>query len=357
MKLLVLSRYGRLGASSRLRMMQYVPALQAAGVQVELSPFFDDGYLAGLYAGRRQGPALLRYYRDRLRRLLRPEKPDAIWLEKELLPWLPAWIEGLVLPAAVPVISDYDDAVFHRYDLHRLGLVRRLLGRKIDRVMQGSALVLAGNPYLADRARQAGAGRVEIVPTVVDADTYGTGHIPAMDGRARIGWIGTPGTWGAYLCPMMPMLSDLAARHDARVLAVGAGPAAIAAGHSALEVMPWSEAEESRLIQGMDIGLMPLDDTPWSRGKCGYKIIQYMACGLPVVASPVGVNAEIVEHGVTGFLVETEAEWRQAIGRLLAEPDLRRRMGAAGRRRMEERYSLQVWGPRVVALLREAAAR
>ena len=102
---------------------------------------------------------------------------------------------------------------------------------------------------------------------------------------------------------------------------------------------------------------MPLPDTPWMRGKCGYKLIQYMACGLPVIASPVGVNAEIVEHGVNGFLAETSDDWFRAIQALIGNPELRRQMGAAGRKRVEERYSLQVYGPRVASRLNEIAGR
>jgi len=105
----------------------------------------------------------------------------------------------------------------------------------------------------------------------------------------------------------------------------------------------------------MDIGIMPLPDSPWARGKCGYKLIQYMACGLPVVASPVGVNRQIVEHGVNGFLAETDDEWREALATLVADPDLRRRMGAAGRKKVEADYSLQVYGPKVAAMLRDVA--
>jgi len=101
----------------------------------------------------------------------------------------------------------------------------------------------------------------------------------------------------------------------------------------------------------MDVGIMPLTDTPWARGKCGYKLIQYMACGLPVIASPVGVNAEIVEHGVNGFLASTENEWRAALGVLLGDSSLRQRMGAEGRRKVEREYSLAVWGPKVAAML------
>lgn len=349
-KLLILSRYERLGASSRLRMMQYLPWLEAAGMEVTTSPFFDDAYLKRLYRGEKQRISTRRYYGKRARQLRHALSPDVIWLEKELLPWLPAGVEQWLLPSGVPIVSDYDDAVFHRYDLHRLSIVRLLLGRKIDQVMARSALVLAGNPYLAARATSAGSPRVEIVPTVVDTSTYNTTPLPSADGMARIGWIGTPSTWQQYMEPMMPMLSQLARESGAKLRVVGIKTKPL----PDLEVMPWAESTESALIQGMDIGLMPLDDTPWSRGKCGYKIIQYMACGLPVVASPVGVNSDIVEDGVTGFLANTPAEWRQAIARLLRDPEMRRRMGRAGRRRVEERYSLQVWGPRVADLLHSA---
>ncbi len=217
----------------------------------------------------------------------------------------------------------------------------------------GRALVMAGNAYLADRAHKAGASHISIVPTVVDADAYGRqlGGLPQSNPRSRIGWIGTPSTWHQYMVPMLPMLKDLALKHYAIVRVVGA----TVASDDVIEVLPWSESEESEMIQGMDVGLMPLDDSPWARGKCGYKIIQYMACGIPVVASPVGVNADIVQHGVTGFLASTDAEWREAIETLLGDSGLRQRMGEAGRRRMEEHYSLQTWAPRVAALLKEAA--
>lgn len=354
MKLMVLTRYGRLGASSRLRMMQYLPAFTEAGICTEVLPLLDDNYLISVYSQSTSFTQIARNYWSRFWRMQRAERPDVIWLEKELLPWFPATLERQFLPRGVPVVSDYDDAIFHNYDLHRDMMIRVVLGSKIDRIMSRSALVMAGNLYLADRAHKAGATWVEIVPTVVDADAYDTSPRRDVDGRPRIGWIGSPSTWKQYMMPMLPMLSDLAQRHGAALRVVGAGPQAEAA---CVENLPWSEESESRLIQSMDIGLMPLDNSPWSRGKCGYKIIQYMACGLPVVASPVGVNAEIVEDGVTGLLATTEAEWRTAIGRLLSDPDLRHRMGMAGRRRMEQHYSLQIWGPRVASMLRKVVER
>lgn len=354
MRVALLTRYDRLGASSRVRMLLQIPHLQAVGLSPSVHPLFDDAYLMRLYAGEGTATATARAMLRRLGDLRGLRGADLLWIEKEALPWLPFALERRLLPRGVPYALDFDDAVFHRYDMHRLAPVRLVLGRKFDRLMAGAALVTAGNAYLAERARQAGAPRVEIIPTVVDAQAYGAAP-PAGDAPLRIGWIGSPSTWAEYLAPMLPALLATAGASNARLVAVGAGAAAPP--HPLLERHDWSEDEEVRLIRGMDIGIMPLTDTPWARGKCGYKLIQYMACGLPVIASPVGVNREIVAHGVNGFLAETPAEWEGALRLLAGDPGLRRRMGAAGRQKAEAEYSLQVWGPRLAALLRAVAAR
>ena len=213
MKLTILSRYTRLGASSRLRTMQYLPALRQAGFEVEVASFFDDAYLQALYGGQRDKRRLAQFTMNRLAQCRRAQRSDVIWVEKEALPWFPWALERLALPRGVPVVSDYDDAVFHRYDQHRSALVRSLLGRKIDRVMAHSTLVTAGNTYLADRARRAGAPWIEIVPTVVDAEAYQPAPPQHPDGKLRIGWIGTPQTWAKYGLPRMPFFEDLAREH------------------------------------------------------------------------------------------------------------------------------------------------
>lgn len=352
MRLAVLTRYGPLGASSRLRMMQFSPVLRALGIEPGFQPLFDDAYLERLYrGGSRLGPAL-RAYARRLSDLRKVRSADLIWLEKEALPWVPATFECALLPKDVPLVTDYDDAIFHRYDMHHRSVVRWFLGHKIDCVMKVSDLVMAGNAYLADRARSAGARRVEIVPTVVDTERYRVRPPPAPGSPPIIGWIGSPSTWRDYLLPMMPCIIDVAEKTGARIRIVGSG--APKDFHPLVDVIAWREDEEVTQIQQMDIGIMPLDDSPWARGKCGYKLIQYMACGVPVVASPVGVNSEIVEEGINGFLARDDQEWRSALTTLLRDHQLRRRMGNAGRRRIEERYSLEVWAPRVAELLLEA---
>lgn len=349
MRLLMLPRYGCLGASSRVRMYQYLPALRAAGIEVELAPLFDDDYVRAIYARRRPLGLILSAYARRLLRLLRGGGYDAVWIEKELLPWLPAPTERLLWPRA-KVIVDYDDAVFHRYDRHPSGLVRRVLGRKIDAVMRRADLVTAGNAYLVERALAAGCARVERVPTVVDLAHYPQTSPPSPrnDGTVTIGWIGSPAT-ADYLRLIAPVLEQLGQVQAIRCVAVGARADQVA--DTPFEAVPWSEDTEAAQISGFDIGVMPLFDTPWERGKCGYKLIQYMACGVPVIASPIGVNQEIVGHGVNGFLAGSPDEWKHALATLMADPGLRTRMGAAGRCKAEAEYSLQAWGAKVAALV------
>jgi glycosyltransferase involved in cell wall biosynthesis len=347
MNILALPRYQRLGPSSRVRFYQYYPALRGQGFIIHDTPLLSDDYVRRLYTDQpvRIGDVLVAYLR-RLAALLHARDFDLLWVEKEFLPWMPAWIEELL--ARQPYVVDYDDAVFHRYDLHRSALIRRLLGRKIDRVMQNAALVVAGNEYLKERAVSAGAKRVEILPSVVDADLYA----PAL-ARASgftVGWIGSPVT-ARYLDHIRPALEMLINGGQAQVSLIGAGEA-IKWENANVHTLPWHEESEIQNIQRFDVGIMPLVDGPFERGKCGYKLIQYMACGLPVVASPVGVNRQIVEHGVTGFLAESEQDWQRALMFLRENPAKRREMGLAGRAKMERGYSLKATAPKLADLLK-----
>lgn len=348
MRVLALTRYGRLGASSRLRSYQYVDHLARHGIMVTISPLFDDDYVTELYERRRRRRTVITSFARRLRRLAQITDFDAIWLEKEVLPWVPSFIELTMLPRRLPLIVDYDDAVFHRYDLHPSPLVRWLLGRKIDAVMARSDLVIAGNDYLEARARAAGAPLVEVIPTVVDLD-----HYPVPDSKRNvrpvIGWIGSPST-AHYLDILKPVLASLAERHEFDAVAIGARPDQVAG--STFVARPWTEPTEAASVGAFDIGVMPLADTPWERGKCGYKLIQYMALGIPTVASAVGANRQIVSHGESGFLVDDSASWAAALERLLKDGHMRTEYGRAGRAIVEERYELKSQSARLAAMLR-----
>lgn len=353
MRLLMLPRYGPLGASSRVRMYQYIPMLQQSGVEVTVSPLFGDDYVRALYAGKRAITAILGGYVRRIARLARGGAFEVVWIEKELLPWLPASADSIRGRALLAL--DYDDAVFHRYDQHANALVRRFLGRRIDKVMAGADLVTSGNDYLSERARRAGCPQVEALPTVVDLQRYAM-RTPdgGSGGPLRIGWIGSPAT-AHYLHRVAPAIARLAQSHAIEAVAVGARPDQVL--NTPFRAVPWAEDSEASQVASFDIGIMPLPDEPWERGKCGYKLIQYMACGLPVVASAVGVNKEIVVPGQHGLLVEDDAQWFECLQQLIRDPQGRQRMGRAGRERVEQWYSLQAQAPRLVAMLEGLARR
>ncbi|MDI1293870.1 MAG: glycosyltransferase family 4 protein [Methylobacter sp.] len=345
MRVLALSRYGRLGASSRMRIYQYVPILQTMGIDVEVSPLLSDDYIRRLYA--KQATNWLDVSRDywmQAVKLLQAKNFDLLWIEKELFPNLPAWFEQALCSLGIPYVVDYDDAIFHNYDQNP-GLAKRFLTDKIDKVMRNAALVVGGNAYLAERARSAGAHHVELLPTVIDLDRYQVVS-PIVRDRLVIGWMGSPST-AKYLDLVVPALKVLATEFPLQLRVIGAQFAG-----SGLDVdcRLWSEESEVSEIQGFDIGIMPLIDSPWERGKCGYKLIQYMACGKPVIASPVGVNQEIVEDDVNGYLASTVDDWVYAFRALFVNAKKRADMGVQGRRFVEERYCLQVTAPRLAQL-------
>ena len=352
MNCLLLSRYGRLGASSRMRFYQYLPFLESQLIHVETAPLLDDSYIRNLNSGNSTDWAsILGSYLKRVRNLARSRRIDLVWVEAEVFPWLPGLGELWLSWRHIPYVVDYDDAAFHRYDLHSVAAVRWLLGHKIDRVMKRAALVVAGNSYLADRARQAGAAHIEILPTVVDLRRYP----PSLSRRGSdfvIGWIGSQSTT-RYLLPLLEVWRQATSWKGTSLRLVGSGelnlPGVMA------DAMDWSESSEVQAVQSFTVGIMPLQDDPWARGKCGYKLIQYMACGLPVVASPVGVNCEIVEDRVNGYLAADATEWLSALSQLRSQPEHCEEFGRAGRKKVEGSYSLEVTGPRLAELLLSAA--
>lgn len=354
MRVLALTRYERLGSSSRVRFYQYLPYLSSRGMEVVSAPFFENMYVTSLYNRSRVSTKLvLTSYARRISSLLRKGSFDLLWVEKELLPWFPALVEGLFRARDIPYVVDYDDAVFHRYDMHPLPLVRTLLGRKIDDVMRNAALVIVGNGYLADHANKAGAHRIEVLPSVVDVSSY---HLKRHEKSSlfTVGWIGSPVT-SKHLHLVRRAVDQLSQDSNIRALLVGAGNEDPFPGIPT-EMLPWSEEIERTLSREIDVGIMPLVDGPFERGKCGYKLVQYMAGGIPVVASPVGINQEIVEHLRNGYLAESTQEWLVALRSLRDDIELRAAMGQAGHQKAKKLYNLHVTAPRLFDLLSAAAS-
>ena len=354
MKILLLSRYGRVGASSRIRSYQYLPFLEAQGVHVTVSPLLEDSYLHGLYSDQRMDVrSIFQAYFRRVGRLLESRNYDLLWIEYELLPWIPHWAEKGLASFGIPYLVDYDDAIFHRYDLNPRRLIRLCLGKKIDRVMQLASEVVVGNEYLAERAWQSGARHVSILPSVVDLSRYRIERGMRND-VFTVGWIGSP-TTAPYLDSAGPAIKEFARDRNVKLVLVGSGE--VPSNGGPVEVREWSEDREVGDIQSFDVGIMPLPNEPWALGKCGYKLVQYMACALPVVASPVGVNKEMVRDGWNGFLAEGKGDWIQALNTLYENASQREEMGKAGRALVEEKYCLNATAPLLLALLRGAASR
>lgn len=351
-KALFLTKYSREGASTRYRFLQYFPFLGSAGIRCDFSPLTDAEYLKNLYNIKRGtvddcARALCR----RIRALLNVNGYDVVVVEYEILPYFPPAAELVLKAMNIPYIVNYDDAIFYRYSQSPNPFIRVMLSGKIDTVMRNAELVIAGNRYLCDYAEKTGAKRVEILPTVVDIDKYPAG--PAKDGKVfTIGWIGSPST-AKYLNDIAPALARVCEGGMAKVVLIGAGSARLPG--VPVEHKPWNEETEIQDLKECDVGIMPLCDGLWERGKCGLKTIQYMACSLPVVVSPVGVNSEIVEDGTTGILASSNEEWIRALSALRDDKALRKRLGSAGRRRVEERYSLQGAAPRFARFIRDAA--
>lgn len=301
--------------SPRYRVYQLLPGLRARGITATILP-------------RRE------VWRARA------GDADVIFVQKGILPGLTAfWEERLA--RRKPVVFDLDDAIW----LPRRGgnTLLRALHREaaVQRVLRCAAAVIAGNSYLAEYARRFNT-HVTIVPSTIDLGRYR--GAPAANSPCKVGWIGSRTTL-PYLKPLGPVFRQL-----------GVTPLVIAAGDPRqlgfpVEFRSWDLEREVEDLRAIGIGIAPLPDEPWERGKCGVKILQYMACGIPVVASPVGVQRDLVQDGVTGFLAETESQWCERLRDLLANPDLRARMGAAGRRRVEAEFSVETAAGKVAEVL------
>lgn len=349
MKILLLSRYENLGPSSRYRFYQYLPYLRKEGIEIIVAPLFNNNYIKDLYAGRNKNLLkILKAYAKRIINLHYANNFDLIWIEKETLPWLPAWIEFNLGLKRTSYIVDYDDAIFHKYDQNHFKLIRWVLGQKIDRIMQYATFILVGNEYLLERAKKAGAKKIKVLPTVIDLKKYPITLFNNND-IFTIGWIGSPIT-SHYLKLIIPALEEVCKNNTARLVLIGAKRGDLPT-NMPVKYVSWSEETEIKEIQKFDVGIMPLPDNAWERGKCGIKLIQYMACGKPIIGSPVGVNCEIIKHGINGFLAKNISDWKKYLLVLKKSKILRKKMGKCGRKIVEKKYCLQVTAPKLYKIL------
>lgn len=351
MKILVLTKYSRKGASSRLRTLQYLPYLEKQGFEFTVQNLFDDIYLERLYnSNQRSKLNIIKHYSKRFIYLLNLKKYDLIWIEYEIFPYLPPIVEQYLNFIGMKYIVDYDDAIFHNYDLSNHIIIRKALSNKIDTVMASSSCVISGNSYIFERAKNAGSKCIEFIPTVVDIDRYKISS-KSQGSTYIIGWIGSP-TTQKYLLEIREALVIISKKYDIKLLLIGASSdIKDLLPNIDIEVVPWNESNEANLIGQMDIGIMPLIDSPWERGKCGYKLIQYMACGIPVIASPVGENVNIVSNSNSGYLASNTNEWVDCLDKLITSHKTYNSFSLSGRKAVETFYSVQSQVPKLTKII------
>ena len=347
------------GPASRFRLFQFIGPLQDRGIELDVRSFVDSPSFRGLYSASGSGAkirALVNGIRSRLEDASNVRDGDVVIVHSELAPTMGGIVLDRLRRRGARIVFNFDDSIF----LERPGGSRliRMLARPDARttdLCRSAAAVMAGNRYLASYAERARGGphQVHVMPTVLDSDHFFPNEELAREGPLTVGWVGTHSTL-PYLTALFPALAAVQARKGYR-LQVICNRAPEPFPGLKVDFIEWALADEVRYFQGLDVGLCPVPDNPWTRGKCGFKAIQYLACGVPTIASPVGVLAEIARDGETGLQAEDPTSWADALERLLDDPALRASMGEAGRRLVVQRYSIQAVVEEFAATLRSVA--
>lgn len=340
----------------RYRIEQWEPHLRKLGIELTFRPFVDESLGRDLHRPggmMRKGMGLLRSLVSRVSQASVSRQFDLLYIFREGALLGPALAERLAARTGVPIVYDFDDAIWVRYVSPSNSYFSYLrFPGKTGTICRLARRVIVGNAYLRDYAVRFNQ-EVSVVPSTIDTEWY---RVAARDpGREPvIGWTGSHST-EPYLDLVRPVLERLRRRRTFRMVVIGARGRFAPEGID-VEFKPWSSATEVTDLSELDVGIMPLPQGEWERGKCGMKALQYMALGLPVVASPVGANVEIIADGQNGHLARTEDDWEERLESLLDSAALRKSLGSAGRATVEKSYSALVHAPRVAELFRAAAA-
>jgi glycosyltransferase involved in cell wall biosynthesis len=311
--------------STRIRLRQLQPALARAGFATRLHAVPRDRADRQRFAAS-VGPE------DRV--LVHRARPDAT---------LARFWQGL----GVPLVFDFDDAIMFGRKSGAAGVLERHRRRRgFERMLRCCDAVTPGNRFLAEQCHGF-EGPIEILPSAVPSDV--PQHSPADGGPLRVGWIGRASNL-RYLAPLAGTLRRVAERTPLELVIVS--DAALDLAGVETRFVPWSLAREAREVAAFDVGVMPLALAgPWSRGKCAYKLLQYMAAGVPAVASRVGMNETVIRHGENGWLASDEDDWVEALTSLASDPEAAARMGRAGRATVEASYSIEAVARQLVRFL------
>lgn len=329
--------------SQRFRLEIYEPYLRQAGIKYAVSPFFDVSTVRRLYA---KGSIFFKAWgvvKGFLRRaklmIIDVPRYEYVCIIRQASPLGPPIFEWMVAVLwRRKMIYDFDDALWvpRTTDVNKLTSWVKC-SWKVKYIIKWSYKVSAGNDYLAKYA-QAFNACVEVIPTCVDMERQHNLAKIHHGGKPIIGWTGSHSTI-EFMLPVIPVIKKLQEVLDFTFLVICNKKPELDLRD--WEYMEWKESTEIADLLKMDIGIMPLPDSPWTAGKCGFKIIQYLSLGIPAIASPVGVNRKIIENGENGFICDNEEEWFHALAGLIGDPELRARMGSHGRKKILSEYSIQ----------------
>jgi glycosyltransferase involved in cell wall biosynthesis len=339
----------------RFRLEQWEPILKQSGVEITWAPFETDELKQVLYRPGQAVSKVRAVLANMIRRrneLVQMGDYDVAYVFREAALLGPPWFERKIARSGVPMVFDFDDAVFVAYRSPSNGYLSYLkFPQKTAEICRRSAHVMAGNQYLAEYAGRFN-GNVTIVPTTIDTLKYKEIDKPERD-TLTIGWTGSYSTV-QHLDTIREAIRELAIDERFKLRVIGT-PDYTLEGVD-VEALQWRSETEIADLQEIDIGLMPLPHDQWSKGKCGLKALQYMALGIPTVCSPVGVNSTIIADGKNGFIADAKDEWTAKLRSLLHSSDMRRRIGAEGRRTVESEYSAITQAPRVLKIFESVVA-
>lgn len=359
LRVVALCTYPGLAAYTRYRIEQYRPHLAAAGVDLSLHTFLSDASFATLYQPDRRlqtAGGIVAAAGRHLARATRLPGCDVVFVGREAAlvgPPVLEWVAARLLRR--PMVLDLDDATYLAQPSAVHGsLAARLKGSgKTDRLIRWSDFVVCGNAVIASHVKELHRHHA-VLPTIVDVTRFVPRVVGNTESPPVLGWIGTHSTF-PYLEAIFPALQQLARRHPFRLRVVGAGKVGLRLAGVELEVVPWTLEGEIAAVQSFDIGLYPLPDDAWAAGKSGLKSVQYLACGVPFVASPVGAVRALGVPGETHFEARDEGEWVERLAQLLAEPELRQVMGRAGRKHAVAKFSVAATADTLAGIFRRVS--
>lgn len=345
------------GASARFRVFQYVPYLSGQGVRTTVYAFWGSKAFRLLYRPghlAEKGIELLKGTGNRIGHLMAAKRGDVLFIHRECYPIGPAILEELLRVHNLPIIYDFDDAIYLPENGQKSWLISKLkMPGKVSTIIKLSSCIIAGNETLREYALQYNPN-VGVIPTSIDTKLY----TPRPDGpryneKVVIGWMGSP-TTVRFLSSLNEVISAIGKMFkNIEFHFVGGFDETLRGPITTFN--NWRLGTEVQDLQSFDIGIMPLWDDAWARGKCAFKAIQYMAVGIPAVVSPVGVAKEVVVDGVTGFHARSTTEWIEKLAELIREEKARKSMGERARERVLREYSVDVNAPKFLATLRQVA--